>query len=91
MCFPTNFVGISQRWGIVKKRQRKSGPGEGDKGTQSVKKEALLAAHQAITHFLDSGSNRTPITVGTGDSLVHSCFFILLLFIPLSNSLKISR
>nr|XP_011464686.1 PREDICTED: uncharacterized protein LOC101299478 isoform X2 [Fragaria vesca subsp. vesca] len=62
---------LSQRWGIVKKRQRKSGPGEGDKGTQSVKKEALLAAHQAITHFLDSGSNRTLITVGTGGTNVN--------------------
>ncbi|KAM5575325.1 hypothetical protein ABKV19_014334 [Rosa sericea] len=54
---------LSQRWGIVKKRQKKLGLGEG--GTPCIKKEALLAAHQAITHFLDNGPNRASITVGT--------------------------
>ncbi|XP_050378525.1 uncharacterized protein LOC126795821 [Argentina anserina] len=61
---------LSQRWGIVKKRQRKMGPAE--ESAPSVKKEALLAAHQAMTHFLDDGPNRTPITVGTGRTNVNS-------------------
>lgn len=62
---------LSQRWGIVKKRQKNLGVGEGGKPS-SKPSEALEAAHKTMNHFLDDGPNRTANTIGTAGTIANS-------------------